>query len=188
MPSLLSSCLSSSNIQVMLVYRPPSNTLSVNTELVQQKYTLCESKEVILLGNLNLPALDWLPSGPLTTYPPEKIFPWHLWHSRAAAVGPWPPLPHEKKPGLETISWLANAEKRRKCVNVLQFCIVRTATTNQRIRKDRTNQSAARKLPRGLLIWWKSYSRCLPIIKLVQWYALSDGALFLAYFSIILLL
>ena len=30
---------------------------------------------MILLGDFNLPALDWLPSGPLTTYPPlERSF------------------------------------------------------------------------------------------------------------------
>ena len=75
MPNLLSFRLSSSNIHIVVVYRPPSNTSSVNTELVQHIYALCESREVILLGDFNLPALDWLPSGPLTTYPPlERSF------------------------------------------------------------------------------------------------------------------
>ena len=93
-----------------------------------------------------------------------------------------------KKPGLETISRLDNAAKEGSCVTVFQFCVVMTATTNQRPGKDRVNQLAARKLPCGWLTWWKSYSRCLSVIKLVRWHALSDRTLCFVCFSSIPLL
>ena len=70
MPNLLSFRLSDLNMYIVLVYRPPSNTPAVNSELVQHIYSLCEDREVILLGDFNLPALDWLPSRPTRTYPP----------------------------------------------------------------------------------------------------------------------
>ena len=35
----------------------------------------------------------------------------------------------DNKPGLETLSWLANAAKERSCVTVFQFCVVRPAKT-----------------------------------------------------------
>ena len=93
----------------------------------------------------------------------------------------------------QNLDWKLSADwlmlkKRRKCVNVLQFCVVKTASTNQLRCKSRFNQSAIRKHPSGWLAWWKSHSRCLPVTKLVQRYALSDRALFFACFSIIPLL
>ena len=68
----------------------------------------------------------------------------------------WVRLGMDKKPGLETISWLVNAAKEGSCVNVLQLCVVRTTSTNQLHCKNCANQSAVRKHLSGGLIWWKS--------------------------------
>ena len=75
LPNLLTFRLSSLNVHVVLVYRPPSNTPDMNSALLQQIYSACEGREVIVLGDFNLPALDWQPDGPLRTYPPlERSF------------------------------------------------------------------------------------------------------------------
>ena len=81
--------------------------------------------------------------------------------------------------------WLTPKKRRRKCVNVLQFLRCEdhfNKSANQLRCKSRFNQSATRKHPSGWLIGQKSYSRCLSVTKLVQWYALSDRALFLHIF------
>ena len=70
MPNLLSFRLSRFNVHVVVVYRPPSYTPNSNSELLRHLYSLCEGKEVIVVGDFNLPALDWSPEGKVASYPP----------------------------------------------------------------------------------------------------------------------
>ena len=58
---------------------------------------------------------------------------------------------------IKNLDWKLSADwltpiKRWKCVDVLQFCVVKTASTNQLRCDSRFNQSAIRKHPSGWLI------------------------------------
>ena len=44
---------------VIVVYRPPSNSNAQNVALVNFLTTFCPNKEIILLGDFNLPRVDW---------------------------------------------------------------------------------------------------------------------------------
>ena len=70
MPNLLSFHLSRFNVHIVVVYRPPSYSPDSNSDLLQHLYTLCEGKEVIVVGDFNLPALDWSPESKTASYPP----------------------------------------------------------------------------------------------------------------------
>ena len=66
-PNVLTFCLVSYNVHVVVVYRPPSNT-DVDNELVCSFLgNFCADKEVILMGDFNLPGLDWSCGLPITT-------------------------------------------------------------------------------------------------------------------------
>ena len=66
-PNVLTFCLVSYNVHVVVVYRPPSNT-DVDNELVCSFLgNFCADKEVILMGDFNLPGLDWSCGHPITT-------------------------------------------------------------------------------------------------------------------------
>ena len=47
------------NIVLVVVYRPPSNTLQDNVLLLEYLQTVCSNCEVILLGDFNLPNIKW---------------------------------------------------------------------------------------------------------------------------------
>ena len=47
------------NIYVLIVYRAPSNSMESNQVLNEYILNFCSGKEVILLGDFNLPAVDW---------------------------------------------------------------------------------------------------------------------------------
>ncbi|XP_043243189.1 uncharacterized protein LOC122392429 [Amphibalanus amphitrite] len=59
LPNLLSFRLSSLNTFVLVVYRPPSNSPDSNDRLNQFILHFCCGKEVIVLGDFNLPGIDW---------------------------------------------------------------------------------------------------------------------------------
>ncbi|XP_045137135.1 uncharacterized protein LOC123519700 [Portunus trituberculatus] len=44
---------------IIVVYRPPSNTQNDNTALINLLEQFCTGKEVLILGDFNLPAVDW---------------------------------------------------------------------------------------------------------------------------------
>ena len=56
--------LSEFNVFVILVYRPPSSSLEETESLFDYLLTFCEDKEVLLLGDFNLPTLAWNTSDP----------------------------------------------------------------------------------------------------------------------------
>ena len=58
-PNILTSCLTSFNVFVIVVYRPPSNTEVENNLLLSFLSDFCADKEVIILGDFNLPNLGW---------------------------------------------------------------------------------------------------------------------------------
>lgn len=47
------------NIFVIAVYRPPSYEVSENRKLIDHLVAFCSDKEVLLLGDFNLPSLTW---------------------------------------------------------------------------------------------------------------------------------
>ena len=73
LPNVISFHLSSFNVFVLIVYRAPSNSASANECLSSFILDFCSAKEVIVLGDFNLPAIDWLrPNEPLP--PLERMF------------------------------------------------------------------------------------------------------------------
>ena len=52
--------LHSSGAFVLVVYRPPSNTAADNTRLVEFIGGFVDGREVLLVGDLNLPGVDWV--------------------------------------------------------------------------------------------------------------------------------
>lgn len=59
------------NLYVVIVYRPPSNSNSENLALVDFLLDFCPTKEVLLMGDFNLPNILWRLSEPMSaSYPP----------------------------------------------------------------------------------------------------------------------
>ena len=73
LPNLLSFRLTSFNVFVLLVYRAPSNSEDTNKRISSFILDFCGGKEVIILGDFNLPSIDW--SSPMLHCPPlERMF------------------------------------------------------------------------------------------------------------------
>ena len=68
----LSFRLASYNVHFACVYRPPSNDLAKNEALADCLQSIVEGKEIVVLGDLNLPGIQWSQSGclPVGSYPP----------------------------------------------------------------------------------------------------------------------
>ena len=47
------------NLYVLVIYRPPSYTHTDNVQLVQFLLNFCPSKEVLIVGDFNLPDIPW---------------------------------------------------------------------------------------------------------------------------------
>ena len=47
------------DLYVLNVYRPPSNNMADNDDLVNFILNFCDSREVLVLGDFNLPSLKW---------------------------------------------------------------------------------------------------------------------------------
>ena len=47
------------NVFLILVYRPPSNSVETNLNLINFLLDFCTGREVILLGDFNLPSVNW---------------------------------------------------------------------------------------------------------------------------------
>ena len=75
--------LVSHNIFILLVYRPPSNSLKDDEQICSFIADFCVGKEIIVLGDFNLPNLDWTSSNPsLLASPMERDF-----HSTFTSLG-----------------------------------------------------------------------------------------------------
>ena len=57
--NVLSFRLSLFNVFVLIVYRAPSNSVEANECLSTFILDFCSGKEVIMLGDFNLPGIDW---------------------------------------------------------------------------------------------------------------------------------
>ena len=68
LPNVLSFRLTLFNVFVLIVYRAPSNSPDVNESLNACILDFCSEKEVIVLGDFNLPTIDW--SNPTLHCPP----------------------------------------------------------------------------------------------------------------------
>ena len=70
-PNVLVLYLPNFDIYVMCVYRPPSSGLNDNVRLLEFIEQFCQDKEMIILGDFNLPSLHWNREDMLATYIPE---------------------------------------------------------------------------------------------------------------------
>ena len=75
-PNTLIIHLTQFDVFVILVYRPPSNSQEDNHNLISFIHSFCYSKEFVLLGDFNLPSIDWSSDSPLFSYmsPTDKLF------------------------------------------------------------------------------------------------------------------
>ena len=62
----LSLYLSAFDVWIVIVYRPPSYTYEENVQLLSFLELFCQGKELILLGDFNLPNIDWTGESPVT--------------------------------------------------------------------------------------------------------------------------
>ena len=69
LPNLLTFRLVSYDVFVIVVYRPPSNSDIDNQLVCSFLGDFCADKEVILVGDFNLPSLDWCDLNPLSSCP-----------------------------------------------------------------------------------------------------------------------
>ena len=70
-PNVLVLYLPNHDIYVMCIYRPPSSGLNDNVKLLEFIEQFCQDKEIIILGDFNLPSLHWNHENMLATYIPE---------------------------------------------------------------------------------------------------------------------
>ena len=63
----LSFRLTKLNMYVFVVYRPPSNSIDQNQVLIDFLLNSCADKEVVILGDFNLPSISWLNQKPCGT-------------------------------------------------------------------------------------------------------------------------
>lgn len=77
-PNILSFHLTSYNVYILVIYRPPSSSHLCNKELADFITNFCDGKEVIVVGDFNLPNIDWCDGAgdgtPSTCPPLEKSF------------------------------------------------------------------------------------------------------------------
>ena len=64
LPNVTSIHLPAFDVYCLLVYPPPSNSLDANDSVLNLITEFCVGKEVILVGDFNLPSIDWCTSPP----------------------------------------------------------------------------------------------------------------------------
>ena len=76
LPNVLSFHLSAYNVYILVIYRPPSNSVNDNDQVCSFIDDFCTGKEVIILGDFNLPNLRWADDDPSSTAGPmeRKLF------------------------------------------------------------------------------------------------------------------
>ena len=73
-PNTCSIYLRSYKLHVLLVYRPPSNTLEMNQSLINFIIQFCSGREVCVMGDFNLPTANWSADPPFATSGNDKKF------------------------------------------------------------------------------------------------------------------
>ena len=66
--------LPSVGIHYLNVYRPPSNTAAQDSELISYLEIFCQDREVCIMGDFNLPTIDWGPSPPTVRSAADRAF------------------------------------------------------------------------------------------------------------------
>ena len=67
LPNVITFCMLPFKVFVSVIYRPPSNSDTENELLCSFLRNFCTNKEVILMGDFNLPRLDWRHGAPNST-------------------------------------------------------------------------------------------------------------------------
>ena len=74
-PNCITARLPDLNIFVIAVYRPPSYEISENRVLIEHMQAFCSDKEVVILGDFNLPSLAWDSDNLFDNlYPTDRLF------------------------------------------------------------------------------------------------------------------
>ena len=66
--------LTSLNVYVYVIYRPPSNSVNQNDGLIMYLQDRCADKETVLMGDFNLPTVDWTADSISTTSASDRKF------------------------------------------------------------------------------------------------------------------
>ena len=74
LPNIISFHLTAFDVHCLLVYRPPSNSSDVNNAVLRYITEFCTDKEVILIGDFNLPSIDWLVDPPTASNVTDSSF------------------------------------------------------------------------------------------------------------------
>ena len=74
LPNILSIHLTTFDVHCLLVYRPPSNLPPVNDSVLDLITEFCSDREVILVGDFNLPSIIWDTEPPSATNPIDRAF------------------------------------------------------------------------------------------------------------------
>ena len=73
-PNTVGIVLPEFNLLLLVVYRPPSNTLDMDLELVDFISSMCDRGSVCLMGDFNLPTVDWSSEPPAAASYRDRIF------------------------------------------------------------------------------------------------------------------
>ena len=61
-------------LNVLTVYRPPSNTAAEDQELADYVEEFCKDKDVCIMGDFNLPSINWNANPPTATSARDRLF------------------------------------------------------------------------------------------------------------------
>ena len=73
-PNTLAIFLPDFNIYVIVVYRPPNNSQVENIKLLTFLQSFCYDKDVVFMGDFNLPSIGWCDLVPVATSSLSQLF------------------------------------------------------------------------------------------------------------------
>ena len=73
-PNTLAIFLPEFNLYVIVVYRPPSNSSIENIALLSYLQSFCYGKNVVLMGDFNLPSISWCDDVPIASSSLSQLF------------------------------------------------------------------------------------------------------------------
>ena len=74
LPNVTSIHLPAFDVYCLLVYHPPSNSQDANDSVLNLIAEFCVGKEVILVGDFNLPSIDWYTNPPRSSSATDTSF------------------------------------------------------------------------------------------------------------------